>query len=122
MSLTLAERVSAIAPSATLAMAGAAKRLKAEGVDVLDFALERPCAVRVSECQVRSGELQACLDPEPRDRVAQVRAQAHGSDQQLACCCRLASCQCEPRIGGHQKRRRQIFLDRLVVEEISRLS
>ena len=42
MSLTLAERVSAIAPSATLAMAGAAKRLKAEGVDVLDFALGEP--------------------------------------------------------------------------------
>src|SRR5262249_13810088 len=38
----LAERVSAIAPSATLAMAGAAKRLKAEGIDVLDFALGEP--------------------------------------------------------------------------------
>jgi len=42
MSLTLAERVSAIAPSATLAMAGAAKRLKAEGVEVYDFALGEP--------------------------------------------------------------------------------
>src|SRR5437763_15207176 len=42
MSLTLAERVSAIAPSATLAMADAAKRLKSEGVDVLDFALGEP--------------------------------------------------------------------------------
>jgi len=42
MSLTLAERVNAIAPSATLAMADAAKRLKAEGVAVLDFALGEP--------------------------------------------------------------------------------
>ncbi len=42
MALTLAERVSAITPSATMAMAGAAKRLKAEGVDVLDFALGEP--------------------------------------------------------------------------------
>ncbi|WP_422926851.1 pyridoxal phosphate-dependent aminotransferase [Singulisphaera sp. PoT] len=42
MSLTLAERVNAIAPSATLAMADAAKRLKAEGKAVLDFALGEP--------------------------------------------------------------------------------
>jgi aspartate aminotransferase len=42
MSLTLAGRVNAIAPSATLAMAGAAKRLKAEGVEVFDFALGEP--------------------------------------------------------------------------------
>lgn len=42
MSLTLAEREKAIAPSATLAMADAAKRLKAEGVAVLDFALGEP--------------------------------------------------------------------------------
>ena len=38
MALTLAERSKLIAPSATLAMAAEAKRLKAEGVDVLDFA------------------------------------------------------------------------------------
>jgi aspartate aminotransferase len=42
MALTLAERVSAIAPSATMAMAGAVKRLRAAGVDVLDFALGEP--------------------------------------------------------------------------------
>lgn len=42
MSLTLAERANAIAPSATLAMADAAKRLKAEGVAVYDFALGEP--------------------------------------------------------------------------------
>jgi aspartate aminotransferase len=42
MSLTLAERVSAIAPSATLAMAEAAKRLKSQGHEVLDFALGEP--------------------------------------------------------------------------------
>ncbi len=42
MVLTLAERSSLIAPSATLAMAAEARRLKAEGVDVLDFALGEP--------------------------------------------------------------------------------
>jgi aspartate aminotransferase len=42
MVLTLAERSSLIAPSATLAMASEARRLKAEGVDVLDFALGEP--------------------------------------------------------------------------------
>ena len=42
MALTLAERSGLIAPSATLAMAAEAKRLKAEGVDVLDFALGEP--------------------------------------------------------------------------------
>ena len=42
MGLTLAERSNLIAPSATLAMAAEAKRLKAEGVDVLDFALGEP--------------------------------------------------------------------------------
>src|SRR5207248_4153370 len=42
MSLTLAERSGLIAPSATLTMAAEAKRLKADGVDVLDFALGEP--------------------------------------------------------------------------------
>lgn len=42
MVLTLAERSSLIAPSATLAMASEARRLKSEGVDVLDFALGEP--------------------------------------------------------------------------------
>ena len=42
MALTLAERSGLIAPSATLAMAAEAKRLKADGVDVLDFALGEP--------------------------------------------------------------------------------
>ena len=42
MVLTLAERSSLIAPSATLAMAAEARRLKGEGVDVLDFALGEP--------------------------------------------------------------------------------
>lgn len=42
MSLTLAERSKLIAPSATLAMAAEAKRLKADGLDVLDFALGEP--------------------------------------------------------------------------------
>ncbi len=42
MALTLAERSKLIAPSATLAMASEAKRLKSQGVDVLDFALGEP--------------------------------------------------------------------------------
>src|SRR5579883_1794502 len=42
MALTLAERSNLIAPSATLAMAAEAKRLKAEGKDILDFALGEP--------------------------------------------------------------------------------
>ncbi len=42
MHLTLAERSRLIAPSATLAMAAEARRLKGEGVDVLDFALGEP--------------------------------------------------------------------------------
>ncbi len=42
MVLTLAERSSLIAPSATLAMAAEARRLKGEGVDVFDFALGEP--------------------------------------------------------------------------------
>ncbi len=42
MQLILAERSKLIAPSATLAMAAEAKRLKGEGVDVLDFALGEP--------------------------------------------------------------------------------
>ncbi len=42
MALTLAERSKLIAPSATLAMAAEAKRLKATGTDVLDFALGEP--------------------------------------------------------------------------------
>ena len=42
MALILAERSRLIAPSATIAMGTAAKKLKAEGVDVLDFALGEP--------------------------------------------------------------------------------
>ena len=42
MGLTLAERSTLIEPSATLAMAAEARRLKGEGVPVLDFALGEP--------------------------------------------------------------------------------
>ena len=42
MVLTLAERSKLISASATLAMAAEAKRLKADGVDVFDFALGEP--------------------------------------------------------------------------------
>jgi aspartate aminotransferase len=40
--LTLAERSKLIAPSATLAMGAAAKKLKGQGVNVMDFALGEP--------------------------------------------------------------------------------
>ncbi len=42
MPLALAERSTLIAPSATLAMAAEAKRLKGQGIKVLDFALGEP--------------------------------------------------------------------------------
>ncbi len=42
MSLELAARSALISPSATLAMAGEARRLKAKGVEVLDFSLGEP--------------------------------------------------------------------------------
>ena len=42
MALALASRSTLIAPSATLAMAAEARKLKAQGVAVLDFALGEP--------------------------------------------------------------------------------
>ena len=42
MPLALAERSGLIAPSATLAMGAEARRLKAQGIEVLDFALGEP--------------------------------------------------------------------------------
>ncbi len=42
MSLELAERSGLISPSATLAMAAEARRLKAKGIEVLDFSLGEP--------------------------------------------------------------------------------
>lgn len=42
MAMTLAERSRLIAPSATMAMAAEAKKLKSSGVDVLDFSLGEP--------------------------------------------------------------------------------
>ena len=42
MPLQLAERAGLIEPSATLAMGAEAKRLKAQGLEILDFALGEP--------------------------------------------------------------------------------
>ncbi len=42
MSLELAARSGLISPSATLAMAAEARRLKAKGIEVLDFSLGEP--------------------------------------------------------------------------------
>src|SRR5258708_388506 len=57
MSLTLAERSGLIAPSATLAMAAEAKRLKADGFDILDFALGEPdfsAPANIQEAAIRA--------------------------------------------------------------------
>ena len=55
--LKLAERSSLIAPSATLAMAAEARRLKGLGVDVLDFALGEPdfdTPLNIQEAAIRA--------------------------------------------------------------------
>src|SRR5215218_4399750 len=93
MSLSLAERVSAIAPSATLAMAGAAKRLKAEGVDVLDFALGEPDFKTPENIQeaalraLRSGQTHYTPPagiPELRQALARLYTESHGLPTQEA--------------------------------------
>jgi aspartate aminotransferase len=57
MSLSLADRSRLIAPSATLGMAAEAKRLKADGLDVLDFALgepDFPTPANIQEAAIRA--------------------------------------------------------------------
>ncbi|MFO0893177.1 MAG: pyridoxal phosphate-dependent aminotransferase [Isosphaeraceae bacterium] len=57
MPLELADRAGLIEPSATLAMAAEAKRLKSQGLDILDFALGEPdfdTPANVQEAAVRA--------------------------------------------------------------------
>src|SRR3954447_25663315 len=87
MVLTLAERSNLIAPSATLAMAAEARRLKTEGIDVLDFALGEPdfdTPPNVQEAAfraIRSGKTHYTPPagiPELRDAVASLYSGHHG--------------------------------------------
>lgn len=87
MALALAERSTLIAPSATLAMAAAARRLKSEGVDVLDFALGEPDFPTPENVQqaaikaLRAGQTHytpAAGIPELRQAIADHYARHHG--------------------------------------------
>jgi aspartate aminotransferase len=87
MALTLAERSNLIAPSATLAMAAEAKRLKSEGRDVLDFALGEPdfdTPANIQEAAlkaIRSGQTHytpAAGIPELREAIAALYTKQHG--------------------------------------------
>jgi aspartate aminotransferase len=87
MALTLADRSKLIAPSATLAMAAEAKRLKSEGVDVLDFALGEPDFNTPENIQeaafraIRAGLTHytpAAGTPELREAIAALYTRHHG--------------------------------------------
>src|SRR5438445_5887189 len=87
MALTLAERSNLIAPSATLAMAAEARRLKADGVDVLDFALGEPdfdTPANIQEAAlraIRSGKTHYTPPagiPELREAIAEHYTRHHG--------------------------------------------
>src|SRR5512135_2228606 len=93
MVLTLAERSSLIAPSATMAMAAEAKRLKAEGVDVLDFALGEPdfdTPENIQEAAIRamrSGQTHYTPPAgilELRQAIAELYTQQHGLPAEAA--------------------------------------
>src|SRR5215467_7549050 len=86
MSLALAARSQLIAPSATLAMGAEAKRLKGQGLEVLDFALGEPdfgTPANIQEAAVRA--MQAGQThytppagiPELRQAVAVLYTQQH---------------------------------------------
>ncbi len=87
MALALASRSKLIAPSATLAMAAEAKRLKAQGVEVLDFALGEPdfdTPLNIQQAAIRamtSGQTHytpAAGIPELRSAVAELYTKHHG--------------------------------------------
>jgi aspartate aminotransferase len=87
MSLQLAERAGLIEPSATLAMGAEAKRLKAQGLKVLDFALGEPdfhTPPNIQEAAlraIRSGRTHYTPPagiPELRQAVADHYAKHHG--------------------------------------------
>src|SRR5947209_14606169 len=87
MPLGLASRSTLIAPSATLAMAAEAKRLKSQGVAVLDLALGEPdfqTPTNIQEAAIRamrSGQTHytpAAGIPELRSAVADLYTRQHG--------------------------------------------
>lgn len=87
MGLTLAERSKLILPSATLAMAVEAKRLKAEGAAVLDFALGEPDFATPENIQeaairaMRAGRTHytpPAGTPELRQAIARLYTDHHG--------------------------------------------
>jgi aspartate aminotransferase len=87
MSLALAARSTLIAPSATLAMGAEAKRLKAQGLEVLDFALGEPdfgTPAHIQEAAIRAmrtGQTHYTPPagiPELRQAVAALYTQQHG--------------------------------------------
>lgn len=87
MGLTLAERSTLILPSATLAMAAEAKRLKAEGAAVLDFALgepDFPTPENIQEAAIRAMRAgrthytPPAGTPELRQAIARLYTDHHG--------------------------------------------
>jgi aspartate aminotransferase len=87
MVLALASRSKLIAPSATLAMAAEARRLKSQGIAVLDFALGEPdfqTPTNIQEAAIRamrSGQTHytpAAGMPELRKAVADLYTRLHG--------------------------------------------
>ena len=87
MALALASRSELIAPSATLAMGAEAKKLKSQGIEVLDFALGEPdfntpaniqqAAIRAMEAGQTHYTPPAGI-PELRSAVADLYTQQHG--------------------------------------------
>ncbi len=93
MALRLAERSTLIAPSATLAMAAEAKRLKSQGVGVMDFALGEPDFDTPENIQeaafraIRSGQTHYTPPagiPELREAIAAHYTKAQGLPTQAA--------------------------------------
>ncbi len=93
MPLKLADRSTLIAPSATLAMAAEAKRLKSQGVAVLDFALGEPdfdTPANIQEAAfraIRTGKTHYTPPagiPELREAVATHYSNHHGLPTQSA--------------------------------------
>src|SRR5262249_37991480 len=87
MPLALATRSTLIAPSATLAMGAQAKRLKGEGLEVLDFALGEPdfgTPANIQEAAIRAMRAghthytPAAGIPELRQAVAALYSNQHG--------------------------------------------
>jgi aspartate aminotransferase len=93
MPLVLAERSELIAPSATLAMGAEARRLKAKGIEVMDFALgepdfDTPPNIQEAALQaIRTGRTHytpAAGIPELRDAVAALYTRQHNLPTQAS--------------------------------------